>query len=317
MNINKPSYIESKELQKQFIKALMKNKVSNVADIIYKIISKNSPMNIDQKIQQVDKLKSWLDSFRPLPYEVVAELKKYYDVNFTYNSNAIEGNTLTQSETEMVLEKGVTVGGKTLNEHLEVIGHKEAIDYIEDLARKETRITEREIKDIHHIILQGIDRASAGSYRNLDVRASGTNHVYPPHYLVNDLMQEFIKWMESEEAQDLHPLKLATEVHYRFVSIHPFKDGNGRTARLLMNLALLRNGYPISIITNDLRSEYIEALVYAQDNSDDVEKLAELVADSCKHSLVEHLRIVSTFPGMEDKGKEFFSEMKEYLDSIG
>lgn len=315
MNISKTSKMESNEQQKKFIKALMINKVSNVADLIAQIISKNTPMDIKEKIEQVDNLKGWLDSFRPLPSEIVAELKKYYDVNFTYNSNAIEGNTLTQSETEMVLEKGMTVGGKSLNEHLEVIGHKEAIDYIEELSRKDTKITQREIKDIHYIILQGIDRASAGSYRNLDVRASGTDHVYPPHYLVNDLMEEFIKWMDSEEAQDMHPLRLATEIHYRFVSIHPFKDGNGRTARLLMNLSLLRNGYPISIITNNLRPEYIQSLVYAQDNNDDVEKLLELVVGSCEDSLIEHLRISSTFPGIKGSGDEFFSEMHKYLDS--
>jgi len=274
-------------------------------------------MAISDNLRQLDKLKTWLDSFRPFPPSVVAELKKLYDVRFTYHSNAIEGNTLTQSETEMVLEHGLTIGGKTLAEHLEVIGHKEAIDYIEQLAGQETVISEREIKDLHGLIMRGVDRDEAGHYRTLDVRAAGTEHVYPPHFQLQDLMTDFVEWLNSETAKRLHPVEYATEAHYRFVSIHPFRDGNGRVGRLLMNLILLKHGYPIAVITNQRRKQYIDALVYAQENNDDASSLLELFADASRESLIEYLQMLST--AEESKGNEmpFYREMLETLKIHG
>ncbi len=296
-----------------FIQSLVTHKVGNVADLIQQILLKKQSMTPQEKLAQIDQLKLWLDSFRPLASDVVAELKKHYDVKFTYNSNAIEGNTLTQSETEMVLEKGITVGGKTLAEHLEAVGHKEAIDYIEFLAQKDSPITEREIKDIHHLVMKGVDRSEAGSYRTLDVRAAGTDHLYPPHYLVKEMMEHFITWLNSDEAKKLHSLNYAAEVHYRFVSIHPFKDGNGRTARLLMNLALLRKGYPVVVIPNSVRSEYIESLVFAQDNQDNTQKLLELVLDCCEESLIDYLRVASTAASSQGKGADFYNKVQTFL----
>lgn len=274
-------------------------------------------MTNSERLEQLDKLKGWLDSFRPFPPAVVAELKKLYDVRFTYHSNAIEGNTLTQSETEMVLEHGVTIGGKTLAEHLEVIGHKEAIDYIEELAAQNTAISEREIKDLHSLIMRGVDRDEAGRYRTLDVRAAGTEHVYPPHYQLQDLMTGFVEWLNSVAANQLHPVEYATEAHYRFVSIHPFRDGNGRAGRLLMNLILLKHGYPIAVITNQRRKKYIDALVYAQEHHDDSSRLLELVADANRESLIEYLRILSTADESRGKGAPFYQEMLETLKTHG
>lgn len=270
---------------------------------------------ISEKLQQLDKLKAWLDSFRPFPPAVVAEMKKLYDVRFTYHSNAIEGNTLTQSETEMVLEHGLTIGGKTLAEHLEVVGHKEAIDYIEQLAVQDTAISEREIKDLHNLIMRGVDRVEAGRYRTLDVRAAGTEHVYPPHYQLQDLMTSFVEWLNSETAKRLHPVEYATEAHYRFVSIHPFRDGNGRAGRLLMNLILLKHGYPIAVITNERRKQYIDALVYAQEHGDDASRLLELVVDASRESLIEYLRILSTAEESKEKAAPFYRELLETLKS--
>ena len=200
------------------------------------------------QLAQIDQLKAWLDSFRPLSPAVLSELKQRFDVRFTYDSNAIEGNTLSLSETELILTRGITVGGKTLEEHLEVIGHKEAIDYIEALSRSDARIGEWEIRQIHSLVIRKIAPTEAGKYRQLDVKAAGTEHVYPPHYLLSELMAEFVQWLNESGAQ-LHPVVFATEAHYRFVSIHPFVDGNGRTGRLLMNLLLLRAGYPIVSIS--------------------------------------------------------------------
>ncbi len=270
-------------------------------------------MTISERLQQLKKLSLWLDSFRPFPPAVVSELKKLYDVRFTYHSNAIEGNTLSQSETEMVLEHGVTIGGKTLAEHLEVIGHKEAIDYVEELAERKTVIGEREIKDMHSLIIRGIDRDEAGRYRALDVRAAGTEHVYPPHFRIRELMENFVEWLNSPGAAKLHPVEFASEAHYRFVSIHPFRDGNGRVGRLLMNLTLLRHGYPIAVLTNERRKEYIDALVYAQEHNDDASRLLELVADTSRISLIEYLRMLSTAEGYGVEDLPFYQEMLEML----
>lgn len=274
-------------------------------------------MNYRLKLERIDKLKAWLDEFRPFEPAIVAELKKLYDVRFTYNSNAIEGNTLTQSETELVLTKGITVGGKTLDEHLEAIGHKEAIDYIEHLAQKDTKINEWEIKQIHNLILRKINPEEAGSYRTLDVMAAGTNYRYPPHYLLSQLMGDFVSWLHSEVALSLHPVEYASIAHYRFVSIHPFRDGNGRTARLLMNLLLIRAGYPIVVINNQVRNNYINALAYGQQNQDDLSQLYDLVFDAAIASLVEVLRLLVTASSSRGKGQAFYQEITDFLDRAG
>lgn len=274
-------------------------------------------MNYRLKLERIDKLKAWLDEFRPFEPTIVAELKKLYDVRFTYNSNAIEGNTLTQSETELVLTKGITVGGKTLDEHLEAIGHKEAIDYIEHLAQKGTKINEWEIKQIHNLILRKINPDEAGSYRTLDVMAAGTNYRYPPHYLLSQLMGDFVSWLNSEAALSLHPVEYASIAHYRFVSIHPFRDGNGRTARLLMNLLLIRSGYPIVVINNKVRNNYINSLAYGQQNQDDLSQLYDLVFDAAIASLVEVLRLLVTASSSRGKGVAFYQQITDFLDRAG
>ncbi len=270
-------------------------------------------MNIANELEELDKLKSWLDSFRPLPRQVVEEMKSYYDVSFTYNSNAIEGNTLTKSETQLVLEKGITIGGKALVEHLEVIGHGDAINYIEELADSETRIGEREIKDINAIILRAIMPDEAGAYRRIDVKAAGSDYVYPQHLLLGNLMQEFVSWLSSEKGESLHPVVFATEAHYRFVSIHPFRDGNGRTARLLMNLFLIRKGYPIAVITNQRRNDYIDSLADAQERDDRPTALLKIVAEACRESMIDYLRMLSTFKESDAERLPFYNEMMDIL----
>ncbi|MEO1592900.1 MAG: Fic family protein [Cyanobacteria bacterium J06632_22] len=272
-------------------------------------------MDITAQLAQVDQLKTWLDSFRPLAPAVVAELKQRYDVRFTYSSNAMEGNTLTQSETELVLSKGITVGGKTLAEHLEVVGHKEAIDYIEALAQTETPIGEWEIRQIHSLIVRKLSPSEAGQYRQLDVKAAGTGHVYPAHYLLSDLMNEFVHWLTTA-ASTLHPVVYATEAHYRFVSIHPFRDGNGRTGRLLMNLLLLRAGFPIVVISNQQRQAYIEALVQAQQGQGDVLALLQLVVAAARDSLVETLSVLATSAGSRGQASPFYEAMLAFLADL-
>jgi len=306
----------AQQLYDEFIEGLIRLSQQQITPDIEKLLYRYLNMSNSSKFQQIDRLKSWLDSFRPLSPIIVAELKKLYDVQFTYNSNAIEGNTLTQSETELVLSTGITIGGKTLQEHLEVIGHKDAIDYIETLAQQDSPIGEWEIKQIHNLIIRAISPEEAGKYRQLDVKAAGTNYLYPAHYLLPQLMTEFIDWLNSEQAQTLHPIEYATNAHFRFVSIHPFRDGNGRTARLLMNLLLLRGGYPIVIISNSVRNDYINAVAYGQQNQDDINQLLTLILDATKSSLIETLRLLATAADSRGKGMPFYEEMITFLTRI-
>lgn len=248
-------------------------------------------------LQQADQLKAQLDQLRPLPPDVVAELRHRYTVRFTYNSNAIEGNTLTQTETEMVLEKGITVGGKTLIEHLEVVGHRDAIDFIQELAQANTLLRAFEIRQIHALIMQAISREEAGQYRRIGVQSAGTGHVYPPPHLLEGLMADFVDWLthpsfaERLPRRKLHPLEFATEAHLRFVSIHPFRDGNGRTARLLMNLLLIQAGFPIVVIPAARRVDYIDAIVEYQQHGAGIDPLLELIVEGAMAALVETLEV--------------------------
>jgi Fic family protein len=229
----------------------------------------------------------WLQSLRPLPPDVVEELRHRYEVALTHHSTAIEGNTLTQSETQIVIEKGVTIGGKSLVEHLEVVGHKEALDFVLELAADTTLIGEREIREIHSLVMKGQAFEDIGRYRNLDVKAAGTEYVYPSHLKVPELMNDFIRWL-SNEATNNHPVDFASEAHLRFVTIHPFRDGNGRVGRLLLNLLLVRAGYPIAVFTVSKRAQYIAALESAQ-SGNGRSALDELVRDAVAHSLRDTL----------------------------
>ena len=194
---------------------------------------------------------------------LVRSLEDWFRVELTYSSNAIEGNTLTRRETALVVEKGLTVGGKSLVEHLEATNHAAALDWVTEIAgRSGGVVSEKEILTIHGMILHGIDDANAGRYRDVAVRISGSQVVLPNPVKVPELMAEFGRWLGKPGS--LHPVELAAEAHYRLVTIHPFADGNGRTARLLMNLILLMHGYPPALIPIRSRLKYIGALEQAQ-----------------------------------------------------
>ena len=215
------------------------------------------------KYDKVTKKKQQLDQHRPLPDALMRNLEDWFRVELTYTSNAIEGNTLTRRETAMVVEKGITVGGKTLIEHLEATNHARALDWVRDqVKRKPHDLIEKDILQIHDIILKGISDEGAGHYRSVAVRISGSTVILPNPLKVPDLMDDFITWLKQTDK--LHPVELAAEAHYRLVTIHPFVDGNGRTARLLMNLILLMTGYPAAIIRKRDRLAYIGALAKAQ-----------------------------------------------------
>ncbi len=246
-------------------------------------------MNIDLILKDIDLLKNRLDGFRPLSDNQTSNLKRLFDIDFTYNSTAIEGNTYTLQETRIVLLDGITVGGKSTREHLEIINHKEAIDFIERLSRKHPALfTKTDILNIHAIVLKGIDPENAGKYREVPVYVRlKTNeiHKFCDPIKLPDEMEAFFLWLQKNAA---HPVLQAAEAHARFVSIHPFVDGNGRTARLLMNLMLLHSGYPPAIIKVSKRTEYMDALEAWQQKRSE-EPFFSLVFDAVKESLELYL----------------------------
>ncbi len=216
-------------------------------------------MNYDKLTQK----KQELDRHRPLPEALVRNLEDWFSIELTHTSTAIEGNTLTRQETALVVEKGLTVGGKSIKEHLEVTNHAAALNWIKSLVTRKMpqSLTENDILYIHNLILKSIDDTNAGHYRNVPVRISGSTVILPNPRKVPELMTKFVEWIHHA---DLHPVEFAAEAHYELVTTHPFVDGNGRTARLLMNLILMMHGYPPAIIRTKDRLAHIESLETAQ-----------------------------------------------------
>ena len=231
--------------------------------------------------KNLDKLKSKLDKYRPLDNTIVQNLREDLILRWTYNSNAIEGNTLTLNETKVALE-GITVGGKTIREHFEAINHKEAIEFIETMVKKDEILSEYSIKSLHYLILKNIDNKNAGSYRDINVLISGAKHRPPINIEVPSKMENFIDWYKTD-AQKLHTIERACRIHIDFVSIHPFSDGNGRTSRLLMNFELMKNGFPPIVLKVENRLEYYEALDEAHTSNNYkpfIKLISSLVEDS-------------------------------------
>ncbi len=206
---------------------------------------------------EVDKLKEMLDKKRPLSKETIKSLKESVNLEWTYNSNGIEGNTLTLRETQVVLE-GITVGGKSIKEHLEAINHEKAILYLDEIVKDENPITEWHIKNIHQLILKDIDNENAGRYRKENVTIKGAIHIPPDYLKIPELMEKLI--LTYNTWSGYHPIIRASLLHGELVKIHPFIDGNGRTSRLLMNLDLMNSGYNPVIIKKESRLKYYEAL---------------------------------------------------------
>lgn len=240
-------------------------------------------LGLEYDFNIIDSLKKRIDKYRPFSKELADSLHEKLVVEWTYNSNAIEGNTLTMSETKVVLE-GITIGGKTMVEHLEIINHRDAILFIEDLVSNKEPISEWNIKNIHSLILKEIDNKNAGRYRTENVLISGAKHIPPKHYEIIDLMQELIEEYKNNW-KDYHPVVRATLLHGEFVKIHPFIDGNGRTSRLLLNFELMRKGYTPIIIKNEDRAKYYEVLDIAHTTMNYepfIKLVSELVMESEK-----------------------------------
>jgi Fic family protein len=217
---------------------------------------------MDDLLAAIAARKERLDSLRPLAPEALANLQHYYDIELTYTSNAIEGNTLSAVETTLVIEKGVTIGGKPLKDHIEALDHYDAIRYVRELARETTRLTESDVRNLHRLVMQRSRPDIAGQYADLPryVRTETGRHAFPSPAEIPSLMGDFAAWLGAEpDTPDT-----AFTAHRRLVDIHPFNDGNGRVARLLMNLVLIRGGYPPVAVRPEDRLEYIRSLQQAQ-----------------------------------------------------
>ena len=222
----------------------------------------NLPNNF---FDEVDNLKKELDNKRPIPKDTLRTLQEKINLEWTYNSNGIEGNTLTLRETQVVLE-GITVGGKSIKEHLEAINHEHAILFLNDLVKDDDPITEWNIKNIHTLILKEIDDENAGRYRSENVTIKGATHIPPDFVKVPELMEKLI--LNYKTWNKYHPIIRATLLHGELVKIHPFVDGNGRTSRLIMNLDLMKHGFNPVIIKKEDRLQYYEALDKAHTTKD-------------------------------------------------
>lgn len=233
--------------------------------------------------------KAMLDAKRPLPRHTLSSLRDKFTLEWTYHSNAIEGNTLTLRETKVVLE-GITVGGKSLREHFEAINHRDAIVYVEQIVANKEPLSERIIQDIHALVLKGILPEEAGRYRKENVVISGASTT-PPHFLhLAEAMNDFQAWYAA--SGDMNPIMRAAELHTRFVQIHPFIDGNGRTGRLLLNFALMQAGYPPAIIQKEERSRYYDVLDAAC-LTQCYDGITLLVAEAVQRSLDIYLQLLA------------------------
>jgi Fic family protein len=234
----------------------------------------------------IDALKGEIDQHRPLDIHLLGQIKEYYRIGLTYSSNAIEGNTLTETETKIVLEDGITIGGKPLKDHLEVIGHSDAYDFLYACAKKKS-FSEEDINQLHHLFYYRIDEKNAGVYRKVKVYITGSKYPLPDPSKISGLMQEWIEKTQKQR-EELHPIEFAAQAHKDFVFIHPFIDGNGRVARLLMNLILLQEGYTISIIPPMMRAEYINGLERAHISD---QEFIEFIARMVKETQRDYLRL--------------------------
>lgn len=213
---------------------------------------------MEKLLKRIDEKKRKLDSLRPMPPELVKNLDDWFKIERVYNSNNIEGNTLTKQETTLVVEKGITIGGKTIKEHLEATNLAFAIDYIKKITSKSRRdISLKDILNFHYLVLKKIDDKNAGKFRKISVKIAGSDAKLPEPLKVPELMDDFITWLHNTKE---HVVQVAADAHLKLVEIHPFVDGNGRTARLLMNLILMQRGFPPAVIKTEDKLAYIKSI---------------------------------------------------------
>lgn len=249
-------------------------------------------MTLQEKLNKVSQLQTELKSLRPLNPTELSRLRNEFMIENTYNSNAIEGNTLTLRETALILQEGITIAEKSLKEHLEVIGHKDAFEYVMSLTDKAEPLTERVIKDVHSLVLMN-DNLNRGLYRNVPVQILGALHTPPQPYLVAKQMEELLlnypTWRDNANI-----IECVSRFHIEFESIHPFIDGNGRTGRLILNFELMKAGLlPVNIKFTDRRN-YYTCFDFYYENQKDVSMLANLVADYEIAELSKYIVIIKS-----------------------
>lgn len=245
---------------------------------------------LDQRIfARIVQKKGQLDGLRPLPVSAVKKLQEQFKIEMTYNSNAIEGNTLTLKETFLVISEGITIKGKSLKDHLEAKDHYEALEYLYGLVGKDARqtVSEQLIRNLHKLVTHTVDAEWAGRYREGNVAITGAKHTPPDMLDVPHHMRELIQWYTANRNK-LHIIELAAIIHHKFVHIHPFFDGNGRTARLLMNVLLMQSGYPIAIVLKNDRKKYYRVLEQADKGNN--EFLLRFIAQTVERSLNVYLK---------------------------
>ena len=249
-------------------------------------------------LKSIEGKKRELDSFRPFPPGIIHKLEEQFTVEWTFNTNAIEGNTLSLQETELVINRGITIGNKTLREHFEAINHKEGIQYLYDFVKKKKQLDEDALFALHKIILKNINDTDAGYYRSANVMITGAVHIPPSGVKIQRLMNEFFEWYYKNKSK-LSVAELAAWVHYKIVWIHPFIDGNGRTARLLMNLLLIQKGYPPAVILNVDRRKYYRLLKEA--DRENYNGFMDFIGRSIERSLLIYLNALKSQNDTEDK----------------
>ncbi len=240
---------------------------------------------IDQKLQK-------LESLRPLPSSAVKKLKEQFEIEMTYNSNAIEGNSLTLKETYLVINEGITIKGKSLKDHLEIKDHHKALDFLYSLVGHQTRptISEHLFKEIHSLVMKKTDEEFAGKYRTSNVFIGGADHTPPDALQVPIEMKKLVSWF-TKERKNISTIELSALLHHKLVYIHPFFDGNGRTARLIMNIILMRAGYPLAVILKNDRKKYYRILDIA--DKGDYDPLIKFVAQAVERSLDIYLKTLT------------------------
>jgi len=239
----------------------------------------------DELMPQFDRLyekHKELSAGRPLPYSALRKIRESLNIEWTYNSNSIEGNTLSLRETQMVLQEGITIKGKSLREHFEAKNHEKAINYLYDLVDDSYTLRGIDILSLHGLVLRSIEDDFAGRLRNGGVRIAGANFVPPNAQKVTGYFDELIDFI-NQNPLSLNDIELATVFHHKFVWIHPFFDGNGRTVRLAMNLLLMRKGFPPAIILKTDRKKYYDALNQA--NKGNYQKLMLLMIQSLERTM--------------------------------
>jgi len=248
--------------------------------------------HIKALFQRIDQKLTTLQKLRPLPKTAVKKLREKFQIEMTYNSNAIEGNSLTLKETFWVISEGITVKNKPLKDHLEAKDHHEALEYLYELVQPQNQLTvsEKLARDLHGLVMKKTDEDWAGRYRQSNVFITGTDHTPPDASAVPSAMAQLINWF-GVSRRKLHPIELAARIHHQLVFIHPFLDGNGRTARLLMNVILMRKGYPLAIILKNDRRKYYQVLQEADKNN--YSPLVRFVAQAVERSLDIYLKTLT------------------------